>query len=259
MNTEQHYIMDSVGLVVARQAIPLSRIEYINAKIDGALAGRQVEKFTIMDLDPVFFELMEHPWILSACRRANGDSFRFDHAFGLQQPMSRPNLHGGPQGEQSAAFYHSGPNAAGAAWVGRMSVGICLTKQSDKTGGLAYIPGSHKSSYFMQGAKVLHDVLKNNMESECIHVPTLEPGDICAFPDCLVHGTTPWKASYTRRSLYYMYSPGFMAWRPYSEIAKYVPMAKNETQRRLLRPPFVASFEDSGRMLGGNQWRKPTL
>jgi len=141
--------------------------------------------------------------------------------------------------------------------MGRLSVGISLTPQCKETGGLAYIPGSHKSSFLLHGSAVLKAYLNNDFEHECINIPTLRPGDICLFPDCLVHGTSPWKGSYTRRALYYMYSPGYMAWRPFAEIEQYPPLVKTNLQRQLLRPPYVAGFAEGDVAIGDNQWRTP--
>lgn len=259
MNDEQYYVFDSIGLVVARDAVPSRDVELATKIIDKSINGRRVSKYSVLELDGLFMSLMTHPWILSACRRTLEDGFRLDHAFGVQQPFAKPNLHGGPQACQSSCFYNGTASPSGKAWTGRVSVGIALTKQSRETGGFAYIPGSHKSSFLLHGSVVLRDYLGGNFAHESICIPTLNPGDIVFFPDCLVHGTAPWNASYCRRALYYMYSPGYMAWRPYSEIEKYLPLASNATQRNLLRPPYVAGFAEETHVLGDNEWRTPTL
>ena len=258
MTDDQFYMLDSVGITIQRSALSKDQVVELNQRIDGALEGRAAAKFPFIDLDPSFLDLMTQPWVMTACARTIGDHFRFDHAFGLQQPLAKPNLHGGPQACQSSCFYYAGQSQAGSAWMGRLSVGFVLTPQSKDTGGFAYIPGSHKSSYVMHGSQVLSKFLKGNFEHEYLHVPTLNPGDLCLFPDCLVHGTTPWKAPHTRRVLYYMYSPGYMAWRPYSEIEKYLALARTPLQRQLLRPPYVASFTENPTALGDNRWREPT-
>src|SRR4051794_41036651 len=105
-----------MGMAIEHGAIARDRVEHMNAVIDRSLGGKQVEKFPILELDPGFMDLMEHPWIVSACRRIVGDRFRFDHGFGLEQPTTRANLHGGPRAGQGAAFYDGHPNAAGAVW-----------------------------------------------------------------------------------------------------------------------------------------------
>ena len=256
MTDEQFYLLDSVGVIIVRSAVPIEQVAYINERIDRTLAGAVVSKFPILEMDDVFLDMMTHSWILAACNRLLGNRFRFDHAFGLQQPPSRPNLHGGPQACQASCFYHaSAPTSP--PLVGRISVGIALTNQSSALGGFAYIPGSHKSSSLMHGSRVLTEILKNDFDHECLSIPSLAPGDICMFPDCLVHGTAPWRGPYTRRALYYMYSPGYMAWRPYQEIEKYLALAKTPLQRRLLRPPYVASFIEQATIVGDNQWREP--
>jgi hypothetical protein len=253
MTDGQFYVLDSMGLVVVRNGLAPDVVECLNRKIDESLTGRTVTKFSVIELDDMFMELMVQPWVLLACSRLIGDGFRFDHAFGVQQPNAPPNLHGGPQACQSSCFYSGW--STGTAFAGRLSVGFVLTRQSPETGGFAYIPGSHKSSYVLHGGVVLNKLLNGNIHHECIFVPTLDPGDIVLFPDCLVHGAAPWRASYTRRAVYYMYSPGYMAWRPYDEISRYLPLAKTDLQRQLLRPPFVASFAERNMELGANEWR----
>jgi ectoine hydroxylase-related dioxygenase (phytanoyl-CoA dioxygenase family) len=102
---------------------------------------------------------------------------------------------------------------------------------------------------------VLRELLNGDFRDEALQVPRLEPGDICVFSDSLVHGAAPWDAPYTRRSLYFMYSPGYMAWRPYSEIAPLAALARTDLQRSLLRPPYVAGYSEEDGALGDNHWR----
>jgi hypothetical protein len=258
MTDEQFYTFDSVGVLILRQGISAGVVFKMNERIDSALQGRVVAKFPFMELDRIFFSTMAHPAILNCSARILGEQFRFDHAFGLQQPAGGANLHGGPETGQSSCFYHAGTSTMGQVGVGRLSVGIALNEQSRLTGGFAYIPGSHKSSFRLHGGVVLQRFLHGNFDHESIAVPELRAGDIYVFPDCLVHGTSPRKVSGTRRAIYYMYCPGYMAWRPYSEIEKYVPLAENDTERRLLRPPFVASYEEDDERVGDNRFRETT-
>lgn len=253
---DELYVLDSVGVLIARRALEPDRVAHINRRLDEKLKGATVKKFPILDLGETFMDLMSHPWIVGACSRLLGEGFRFDHAFGLEQPAVRENLHGGPFACQGSSFYHA---VGGAVSVGRVSVGIALTHQSRETGGFVFIPGSHKSSFAVHGSVVLKELLHQDFGHECLHVPTLNPGDVCLFPDALVHGTTPWVPNGHRRALYYMYSPGYMSWRPYSEIARYTDLATSELQRQLLRPPYVASFMEEGTTLGDNRWRPPSV
>ncbi len=254
MTNEQWFVLDSIGIVVAKRALLPETVFALNQSIDRELAGREVGKFSLAEaIGDQFFELMTHAWVMSVCSKTLGPWFRFDHAFGLQQPNAETNLHGGPHACQGSCFYQNG--ADGRIWSGRLSVGFALTQQGPETGGFAYIPGSHKTSFPLQGRDVFQEVLGSNYDHECIHVPSLSPGDICIFPDNLIHGTVPWKGRSRRRALYFMYSPGYMAWRPYDEISRYLTHAKTDLQRSLLRPPYVAKFEEEDGHVRDNQWR----
>jgi hypothetical protein len=258
MTDSELYSIDSLGLVRVRAAIPEATAARLSETLANHSHGRPVAKAEILSIGPEFFELMVHPWTLVACERILGPGFRLDHAFGLTQPPAPPNLHGGPLTCQGSCFYHSSPSRTPAFSVGRISVGIALTAQTAATGGFCYIPGSHKSSFSAHGSRVHSELLSGDFRDSTIVVPDLLPGDLCMFPDSLVHGTTPWSGSDVRRALYYMYSPGFMAWRPYAEIERHVTGATSEVQRRLLRPPFVAQMPRDGETLLGNRWREPT-
>lgn len=253
---EIDYVLDSIGFVVARSALTRDTVDRLNGLVNKAVGVNTVAKFAIMELDDAFMDLMTHPWVMDVLGRVLGQQFRFDHAFGLQQPVAGANLHGGPGACQGSCFYH---NAALYPSVGRVSVGFALTAQSPEIGGFAYIPGSHKSKYPYHGSVVLSQICNNDFTHEAICIPKLEAGDICLFPDCLVHGTAPWSASYTRRVLYYMYSPGYMAWRPYAEIERYTHRAVTDLQRQLLRPPYVAAFDEEDLHIGSNIWRTPSI
>jgi len=255
LTTEQIYTLDSLGLVVVRNIIPREQIDLANRVIETSLKNKKNGKFSVLEMDPVFFSFMSNPWILSACEQMLGPNFRFDHAFGLQQPGENlgANLHGGPLTCQGANYYVSNQ---GEIRCGRISIGIMLTRQDKDSGGFVFIPGSHKSVFPYHGNKVLSEVLPNRFDSECIQCPTLDPGDLVCFVDSLVHGTSDWKKDSKRRALYYMYSPGFVSWRPHEHVAKYLAMATTDVQRRLLEPPYVSKFSDDDFV---NNWRSQTI
>jgi hypothetical protein len=255
LTDEQFYTLDSVGVVIGRNIISKRDLIKINSLIDTHLENSRPGKFPIMEIDETFFDLMTLPWVLNVCKEILGPHFRFDHSFGLQQPGEGegPNLHGGPLSSQGCNYYLSN---SGTIRCGRVSVGISLTYQGPETGGFAYIPGSHKSSFNLSGIQIFRELLNSEFNHDCVSIPTLNPGDVCVFVDGLVHGTSNWKLTSIRRSLYYMYSPGFVAWRPHNQIEKYIPKAITDIQKALLLPPYVAEFDDTERKLGNNVWRK---
>lgn len=258
---EDFYRLDAIGLTIGRGLIPSEIIEKALEFVDLKYAARADAKFPILGEAELFMELMTHPWVVSGCQRVMGQGVRFDHCFGLKQGKGATlaNLHGGPQTCQGASFYVSGLAPEGRCWTGRVSVGFTLTEQNPSTGGMCYIAGSHKSSHLLHGKDVLRRILKNGFASEAITVPSLQPGDITFFVDSLVHGATPWQSDQPRAVLYYMYAPGFVAWRPYEDNIKYLPLAKSTLQQQLLRPPYVAEIQETSDTWGSNEWRKPSV
>jgi hypothetical protein len=196
------------------------------------------------------------PWVLDGLAYANGPDFRFDHAFArMQEGGERVNLHGGPFTVRRCVNFYSGFGKEGFIHAGRMALAVILTRQDPKTGGFGYIPGSHKSAFHMDGAEVLDKMLGNDIEDEAVVVPTLEIGDVVLFSDALVHGTTRWSGGETRVNVHFAYSPGYMAYRPFEEIAHIRELCTTDIQRRLVCPPYAASGDAEHR----NAERPPTL
>ena len=266
---EQAYTLDTIGMCVFRQFLPSAQLRRVSRLITERLDDlpHAPYKFEFFDLDPVFCELMSHPWVVAACKTFLGDQFRFDHCMGIQQPgsikmengkrfsFSDGNIHGGSLTNQGSVFQ---VNQGGTTRFGQLGLGISLSGQCPSSGGFCYVPGSHKqSAKWGNGTRVFSKILKSCYTSDALVIPKLNPGDAFLFPDHLVHGTTPLSKSFYRRALYYKYTPGFAAWRPFEQIKHYSNYATTELQRKMLRPPFVAEFEGDVE-ISDNKWKKAT-
>ncbi len=265
------YTFESVGFVKIDQYVSQEKISLSNNLIDKwqnnffEKHGSTPTKFPFLELDPLFMDLMSDPLIIDFGIRYLGEWFRFDHAIGLQQPSKSRNpdgsiresqainLHGGPSCSQGSCFSYT---VNGKMRLGQLNVGIVLTEQSGKDGGFCYIPGSHQAPNDIEGNAVLQNFLSGNFDHPSIVTPKLFPGDLVIFTEAIIHGMAPWKASdKIRRNLYFKYSPGFLAWRDYEEIKKYLPLARTPIQKMLLRPPYVSQYKEDI-AVGTNQFRE---
>lgn len=230
MTREELYEFDLNGYIIWRSVLAPDYVRKLNEIIDTDLAGEFPRVLRFMDKHPVFLELMEQPFMLGKLRSMIGNWFRYDHAYGLQMTTDteiNENLHGGARTDQGEHQYQWVGNRL---WNGLVVVMFALEEVRSSDGGFIVVPGSHKS----------HDVdYIPDVYSPLVVNPALKPGDMLIFTEALVHGTRKWVSPHRRRSLLYKYSPGFSAWRPYEEVAPLLPLAANDMQRALLRPPYV--------------------
>ena len=226
------YEFDLNGYIVYRNLIGSDDLTAMNTLIDDHLAGENPSRFSFVELDPVFMRLMAHPRTLAAMRTIIGDWLRHDHAYGIQMTtdqQTRENLHGGLRADQGEHQYQW---ANGKMWNGLIVVMYVLEDVNPGDGGFVLVPGSHKASF---------DTYKPDVHSHLVVNPTLQAGDMLIFTEALVHGTRCWTSQQRRRSLLYKYSPGYSSWSSPSNNDKYLESATDDTQRDLLRPPFVGN------------------
>jgi len=266
------YELDSVGYVINRNFLSEEEVNLINQVIDNFLGDETPVKFPFLSLHPIFMDIMSNKWAMGACSKVNGEHFRFDHCIGIQQPgkireektgewvtLGKGGFHGGPNCSSDSCFFNVENSDNPKVLAGSVSMAIALTNQCHETGGFAYVTGSHKSSFILDGRSVLQQVLSGSFDHDCVCIPTLQAGDVAFFSESLIHGMSPLKNSERRRALYYKYSPGYMAWRPYKEIEKYCDLIKTPLQARLLQPPYVAGFKDSGIYNSDNYRKEKTI
>lgn len=251
------YLFDSVGVAIIRNAIPINLIELAKKSISNLYSGAKPWKFPILDINSVFWDIMINPKMLAMVEQLCGEQFRLDHAFGVSSENIVVNLHGGPNCSFGSCF----SQVDNITLVSQLSCGFPLTPQSPATGGMCYIPGSHKSKDARDGRTIRKDLLKNNLNHEAIVVPTLNPGDLILFSESLIHGDNGWlPTDYHRLIVYYKFCPGFSCWRDPKEQERYMPMARTDLERRLLEPPWSGKFSDLNHIMDReNKRRAKTL
>ena len=253
---------DVFGYTILRDFLPADLVGTMNAILDSRLEGHAVKKFPFLNLDPVFWDLMSHPRVMNICRYLLGAGFRLDSTFGIQfeaaaseTPAGREDLHAGPFASQGAfryAWYDNKPQC------GQIVCVYYLEDVEEGDGGLVLVPGSHKMNVAISGPSIHKDILKAKMEAWWLHNPAMKAGDLLIFTEAVVHGTQTWKNTrHRRRNLQYCYGPPCQAQRDYEQIRKFLPLARNDTERDLLRPPYALRYGDAKVAQGENEWRSP--
>ena len=84
-----------------------------------------------------------------------------------------------------------------------------LADEGPGDGGLAVIPGSHKTNFPLPEKLSLYEEHREYVKE--VHS---QAGDAIIFTEALTHGTLVWQGEHQRRSLIYKYSPSFQAHAP---------------------------------------------
>lgn len=247
------YLFDCMGLVVLRNVIPQAQVEAAKKAIKAAYPNKMPWKFAILSMGDIFWDIMTNSKLLGMIEQLCGDQFRMDHAFAVSSDEGNVNLHGGPSSSFGSCF----TRIDNALYVGQLSCGIAITAQSPQTGGMCYIPGSHRSLDYRSGKEVKWELFKGNTDHEAIITPTLNPGDLVLFSESLVHGDLGWKPThYSRLIVYYKFCPGFMTWRDPREQEQYQHLTRNNLERRLVEPPWSGQFSDKNYKMDHNNTRR---
>lgn len=210
---KEYYLFDCLGVYHKKGVFSLDKVEEAKAAIResektgefyrGNIGAEVIKRFGIWESHPIFIELANHPEILSLCDFAFGgkDSFRLDHALIIKctaDDRFKGWLHGLSYGKNMTHYFltQGQQSIESLCWtrVGQLSVAIVLEGQRSNTGGFMYLPGSHKTSYFQAGQAVQKNILKEQQISpgnKDVVIPDLDPGDLVAFPESLIHGQTP--------------------------------------------------------------------
>jgi ectoine hydroxylase-related dioxygenase (phytanoyl-CoA dioxygenase family) len=112
-------------------------------------------------------------------------------------------------------------------------VSWALTDVPPGAGGFGCIPGSHKANLACPAP------IRDGAErSDCVVQVPLEAGDAVIFTEALTHGTLGWHTPFSRRVLFYRYTPGYMRFEVHDQ-PDHVLALMTPRQRRLLEPPFA--------------------
>jgi ectoine hydroxylase-related dioxygenase (phytanoyl-CoA dioxygenase family) len=155
-----------------------------------------------------FREMLVHPYQTACLNAILGERYRAD---------AGPSFMATDQGAEGHALHGGGgdrPNLSEAyffknnsIYSGMVVVEIALADEGDDDGGLAVIPGSHKSNLPCPRAVRLWE----EHQSVIKKIP-LEAGDGVIFTETLTHGALPWQAAHQRRIILTRYTPGYIAY-----------------------------------------------
>ena len=253
LNPLDVYLFDCMGMVVIRNVFPKEQIEQAKESISKIYPNKKPWKFSVLNMGEIFWDILTNKTMLAMAEQICGEQFRLDHAFSVTSDEKIVNLHGGPASSYGSCF----SKLDNSLYVGQLSCGIPLTSQSPATGGMCYIPGSHRSLDQRSGRDIKKELMNGNIITDALVVPVLNPGDLVIFTESLVHGDVGWKpTNYSRMITYYKFSPGFMCWRDPREQEQYRALARNDLEKKLLEPPWSGQFSDKNYAMDHNNTRK---
>ena len=256
MTDEEKYLFDLQGYLVIENAIEpeaLTRMnEWLNTKAQedeswiGQTGNAHLEYPITWGAD--FLSLMTNPRAFPILQELMGETLRLDHDYAifLREGHGGLQLHGPKTREpyDPLHFYHY---VDGRIYCGLTVATYALTDVPPGAGGLAVIPGSHKSNF-----RVPEDIRTFARSSPIVQQVPTKAGSCVIFTERLIHGTLPWQGPGVRRTLFYKYAPGSLTWSNlnYFDMNAVPGMAGLENrltpqERRLLTP---ASADDHRRI-----------
>jgi len=234
----ERYFFDLYGYVVRHDALSPAEVDDLNAAIDRlgvAPPGSSLEsqRFVgFLEREQVFRDLIDHEGVLEAIIEMCGPTARLDHAYGIIMAPGTDGLglHGGGTPHDPAQFY----DVRGTRmYNGLVAVQWALVDHNPGDGGFCCVPGSHRANFARPAG---------HPRSWVVDVPMLA-GDVVIFTEALTHGTSSWRAPYTRRSMLYKYAPGHSSWgiQYQSTLAALAASGLlTERQQRLMQIPAVS-------------------
>jgi ectoine hydroxylase-related dioxygenase (phytanoyl-CoA dioxygenase family) len=233
---QERYSFDLQGFVVRRgvlDADELARIHQTIDRLDLPTPGADItsQRFSRFLQHEVFRALMDHEAVLEPLVELCGPTVRLDHCYGIimSPGTSGLGLHGGATPHDQAQSYAV---RDGQMLNGLVAVQWALVDHPVGAGGFCCVPGSHKANF----------ALPEPHDPSLVLEVELRAGDVVFFTEALTHGTMPWLGPAQRRSLFFKYAPGFLAWGRNYETELNNPellAALTDQQRLLLQPPAV--------------------
>lgn len=156
----------------------------------------------IIEADKEFEKIAIIPKIQNIISHITSNFFRLNHAVAMikYKKKTYTHLHMGNLPNHPKIFYFV-KNAKIFSNVTKVLFPIC--NNTEKDGGFAVIPGSHKANF----NRPYNNNPKNNKLLRHVDV---KPGDAVIFTEALAHGSMINKTNKVRRVLSYCYSVGYM-------------------------------------------------
>jgi hypothetical protein len=237
LTERERYRFDLDGFVIRRGVLDAGQLRALNTAVDGlrlptpgeSIASQRFNGHLTRALE--FRDLIDHDSVLGIVADLCGPMVRLDHAYGLvMSPGTRGlGLHGGATPHDPSQYYEV---RDGRMYNGLVAAQWALVDQLGPHGGLCCMPGSHRAAF----------TLPSDAGDMAQHIE-LAAGDLMVFTEALTHGTTTWHGPHQRRSLFYKYAPGHIAWG--NDYHGFGDMTRRLTdrQRRLIQPPSIYTHE----------------
>lgn len=232
LSPDDLYAFDALGLVVVPDVLTSAQTAAAWKELDQAIPADAPTPLNLKlgplhDWGDPLCEPAQAPTLAPYLTAILGEHYRLDHSYAIIQDTDAEGmpLHGGATPYDGAQDYHW---RNGRPYCGLVVVSIALDNIWDINGGLAYIPGSHKSNV------ALPDHWRTPEDCPLARGIDQLVGSAVIFTEALCHGTFVWYGGTQRRSLLYKFAPAYMAWSlTYPGGARLGPLGK---------PPGMASW-----------------
>lgn len=214
------YEFDLNGFVVLKKIINLKKIKKMNQVLENIEKSKPQDLphnvffgkkkndkeayiSNVLEIGKDFEDLAINSKILNLVKRVTLGMFRLNHAVAMTKYKkgTYTYLHMGNLPMHPKVFYMV---KNGKIFSNVTKVLFPLSNNTEKDGGFAVIPGSHKSNFL----RPYDNHPKNNLNL-LRHIKVF-PGDAVIFTEALAHGSLVNNTNKTRRILSYCYSVGYM-------------------------------------------------
>ncbi|MBI4551301.1 MAG: phytanoyl-CoA dioxygenase family protein [Candidatus Latescibacteria bacterium] len=241
MTEMERYLLDIHGYLVIQSALNQEELAALNALFDEQQAklpdpntprGRYMP---LLHWGKPYRDLIDHPAVVPYLEEVLDVGFRLDHEYAehmISDGAGELHCNGTPH---STMYYYDAQD--GRIRCGLIALVWALRDVPPGTGGFCCIPGSHKSSFSPPAGLTCVGT-----PSDCVQQVPCRAGDVILFTEALRHGTLAWTAPTQRRTLFYKYSPSYLAWwGTYYDAGAF---DYTERQKKILRPPYISRMEE---------------
>ena len=214
------YEFDLNGFVVLKKIINLKKIRKMNQVLENIEKSKPQDLphnvffgktkndkeayiSNILEINKDFEDLALNQKVLKIIKRVTLGMFRLNHAVAMAKYKkgTYTYLHMGNLPMHPKVFYMV---KNGKIFSNITKVLFPLSNNTEKDGGFAVIPGSHKSNF----SRPYDNNPKNNLNF--LRYVKASPGDAIIFTEALAHGSLVNNTNKLRRILSYCYSVGYM-------------------------------------------------